>query len=68
MAYSPRGRKESDTTERLSTWGLAKDKSSNSNLREMRFSPVQGKKWTRVLGDAGLHFRNKDIRSLVSAI
>ena len=81
VAYSPWGCKESDTTERLSIRRedkekdknkdiliLAKDKSSNRNLREMRFGPVQGKKWTRVLGDAAHHFRNKDIRSLVSSI
>ena len=54
MAYSPWGCKEADMTERLSIQRadkgkdkdiliLAKDKSSNSNLREMRFGPVQGK-------------------------
>ena len=54
VAYSPWGCKEADMTERLSIRRedkgkdkdiliLAKNKSSNSNLREMRLSPVQGK-------------------------
>ena len=54
VAYSPCGCKEADMTERLSIRRedkgkdkdiliLAKNKSSNSNLREMRLSPVQGK-------------------------